>query len=441
MNESISELHKKEKMLQEQNNSLSKKVHLNSKISSQQLQFGLKEIEKNSEHHHNHMFLLLQQAGKWIWIGSDGHLRSCPSGLGGVVGCRETRRYDRLAGTRRIRVGTWNVGSLTGKRLELADALGRHKVDIACFQETKWKGSLVAAARVGFWQVISGLSKGRTQFTSSAPYARRIEEGRAILEFATAHDLVVANSFFKKREAHLITFQDNRQGGSEIGRGGFYEKLEGEIVGRDFKAYNISKKLSAFSWNEDMSLQVVLNRCGNNLAHYSKMWPRETPFPWFWLAVSSRTHSTHKKSWWFSEGLQTKVSWRNNLGSKERTPLVFALNLKGLILRAIDSATERVDLKEVKLGAQENRVEVAELRVLRWTCGKFTVDMIPNRVFRAELEVDSIIDKMSEGRLRWFGHLKKRPQTAPVRRVEALLVDGSRRRDLNLDGKIDLNRT
>ncbi|GJY76679.1 retrovirus-related pol polyprotein LINE-1 [Tanacetum coccineum] len=78
--------------------------------------------------------------------------------------------------------------------------------------------------------------------------------------------------------------------------------------------------------------------------------------------------------------------------------------------------------------AQENRVEVAELRMLRWTCGKSTVDMIPNGVFRAELEVDSIIDKMREGRLRWFGHLKRRPQTAPVRRVEALLVDGSRRR-------------
>ncbi|GJX85066.1 retrovirus-related pol polyprotein LINE-1 [Tanacetum coccineum] len=78
--------------------------------------------------------------------------------------------------------------------------------------------------------------------------------------------------------------------------------------------------------------------------------------------------------------------------------------------------------------AQANRVEVAELRMLRWTCGKSMVDMIPNGVFRAELDVDSIIDKMREGRLRWFGHLKRRPQTAPVRRVEAMVVDGSRRR-------------
>ncbi|GJY10408.1 ataxia telangiectasia mutated family protein [Tanacetum coccineum] len=78
--------------------------------------------------------------------------------------------------------------------------------------------------------------------------------------------------------------------------------------------------------------------------------------------------------------------------------------------------------------AQANRVEVAELRMLRWTCGKSMVDMIPNGVFRAELDFDSIIDKMREGRLRWFGHLKRRPQTAPVRRVEAMVVDGSRRR-------------
>ncbi|GJT00728.1 NHL repeat-containing protein [Tanacetum coccineum] len=78
--------------------------------------------------------------------------------------------------------------------------------------------------------------------------------------------------------------------------------------------------------------------------------------------------------------------------------------------------------------AQANRVEVAELRMLRWTSGKTMVDMIPNGVFRVELGVDSIIDKMREGRLRWFGHVKRRPQSAPVRRVEAMAVEGSRRR-------------
>ncbi|GJR66511.1 hypothetical protein Tco_0012576 [Tanacetum coccineum] len=43
-------------------------------------------------------------------------------------------------------------------------------------------------------------------------------------------------------------------------------------------------------------------------------------------------------------------------------------------------------------------------------------------------EVVTIVNKMREGRLRWFGHVKRRPQSAPVRRVEALTVDGARRR-------------
>ncbi|GJU86974.1 hypothetical protein Tco_1294520 [Tanacetum coccineum] len=78
--------------------------------------------------------------------------------------------------------------------------------------------------------------------------------------------------------------------------------------------------------------------------------------------------------------------------------------------------------------ALANRVEVAELRMLRWTCGRILLDMIPNRVYKALLEFETIINKMREGRLRWFGHVRRRPQSSPVRRVEALVVDGLRRR-------------
>ncbi|GKC88561.1 craniofacial development protein 2, partial [Tanacetum coccineum] len=59
----------------------------------------------------------------------------------GVGGYSQTRTVGRVASSRRIRVGSWNVGTLTGKFLELVDSLKRKKVDIACFQETKWKGS------------------------------------------------------------------------------------------------------------------------------------------------------------------------------------------------------------------------------------------------------------------------------------------------------------
>ncbi|GKA17415.1 hypothetical protein Tco_0697252 [Tanacetum coccineum] len=66
--------------------------------------------------------------------------------------------------------------------------------------------------------------------------------------------------------------------------------------------------------------------------------------------------------------------------------------------------------------------------MLRSTYGKTMLDMIPNGVYGAEPEVETIINKMREGRLRWFGHVKRRPQSAPVRRVEGLVVGGLRRR-------------
>ncbi|GJY90525.1 polyprotein [Tanacetum coccineum] len=61
-------------------------------------------------------------------------------------------------------------------------------------------------------------------------------------------------------------------------------------------------------------------------------------------------------------------------------------------------------------------------------CGKTMLDMISNGVFRTVIEVETIISKMREGRLRWFGHVRRRPQQALVRRVEALIVNGKRRR-------------
>ncbi|GKB28984.1 hypothetical protein Tco_0868385, partial [Tanacetum coccineum] len=54
--------------------------------------------------------------------------------------------------------------------------------------------------------------------------------------------------------------------------------------------------------------------------------------------------------------------------------------------------------------------------------------MIMNEVFRVGFEVDTTISKMKDGRLMWFGHARRRPQLAPVRTVEALIVDGLRRR-------------
>ena len=53
---------------------------------------------------------------------------------------RRVRRARKLVEPTRIRVGSWNVGSLTGKLRELVDVATRRRVNILCIQETKWKG-------------------------------------------------------------------------------------------------------------------------------------------------------------------------------------------------------------------------------------------------------------------------------------------------------------
>ena len=40
-----------------------------------------------------------------------------------------------------MRVGTWNVGSMTGRGMEFVDVMKRRRLNILCVQETKWKGN------------------------------------------------------------------------------------------------------------------------------------------------------------------------------------------------------------------------------------------------------------------------------------------------------------
>ena len=53
---------------------------------------------------------------------------------------RRVRRVRKLVKPTRIRLSSWNVGSLTGKLKELVDTATRRRVNILCVQETKWKG-------------------------------------------------------------------------------------------------------------------------------------------------------------------------------------------------------------------------------------------------------------------------------------------------------------
>jgi len=60
------------------------------------------------------------------------------------------------------------------------------------------------------------------------------------------------------------------------------------------------------------------------------------------------------------------------------------------------------------------------MRMIRWIYSHTRLDKIRNEVIRGKIEVASIEVKMREVRLRWFGHLRRRPRDAPVRRCETI---------------------
>ena len=72
------------------------------------------------------------------------------------------RRLTKLAEQTRIRIGRWNVGSLTGRLRELVDAAIRRRVNILCVQETKWKGQKAKKVEdTGFKLWYTGATSGR----------------------------------------------------------------------------------------------------------------------------------------------------------------------------------------------------------------------------------------------------------------------------------------
>ncbi|KAK3555065.1 hypothetical protein QTP86_007988 [Hemibagrus guttatus] len=60
-----------------------------------------------------------------------------------------------------LRIGTLNVGTMTGKGRELADMMERRKVDILCVQETRWKGSKARGIGAGFKLFYYGVDSKR----------------------------------------------------------------------------------------------------------------------------------------------------------------------------------------------------------------------------------------------------------------------------------------
>ncbi|KAK3541694.1 hypothetical protein QTP86_001113 [Hemibagrus guttatus] len=88
--------------------------------------------------------------------------------------------------------------------------------------------------------------------------------------------------------------------------------------------------------------------------------------------------------------------------------------IKGKVYRTVVRPAMLYGLETVSLRKrQESELEVAELKMLRFSLGVTRLDRIRNEYIRGTAHVGRLGDKVREARLRWFGHVQRRESAAP----------------------------
>ncbi|KAK3526558.1 hypothetical protein QTP70_030697 [Hemibagrus guttatus] len=92
--------------------------------------------------------------------------------------------------------------------------------------------------------------------------------------------------------------------------------------------------------------------------------------------------------------------------------------IKGKVYRTVVRPAMLYGLETVSLRKrQESELEVAELKMLRFSFGVTRLDRIRNEYIRGTAHVGCLGDKVREARLRWFGHVQRRESEYIGRRM------------------------
>ncbi|KAM2399376.1 hypothetical protein ACFXTH_035947 [Malus domestica] len=323
--------------------------------------------EQGSLYLHRHPDVVLNEQGGYRNFFSNDSTQSCLGAYALINFTRDTQKkyFDPIRRGRvkklgqkgrvqesKMRLGTWNIGTLTGKSMEVVEVMVRRRINIMCLQETKWVGrkandlensgfklwysgtnrtrngvgiivdktltqDIVDVKRVGdrimaikivigqelinvisayapqvgldtsskekFWEDLGDLVQGIAQteklfiggdlnghvgretgnyegFHGGHGFGERNEDGEAILDFAMAYDLFLANTFFKKREEHVITY---KSGSSKIQidfllmRKG--DRITSKEVLGESKGFAPHQKESWW-WNEEVQAKVKVKK-------------------------------------------------------------------------------------------------------------------------------------------------------------------------------------
>ena len=140
----------------------------------------------------------------------------------------DLHRKGRLGGEG-WRMASWNVGSLTGKSGEVAEELGKRKVDVCGVQETRWKGEGArflgaVGCRYKLWW------KGGVDGTGGVGVMVREELADQVLEvWRRSERVIVVTMLIGKVLTRVISGYAPQQVRGECEKDKFYDELSDEI--------------------------------------------------------------------------------------------------------------------------------------------------------------------------------------------------------------------
>jgi hypothetical protein len=117
--------------------------------------------------------------------------------------------------------------------------------------------------------------------------------------------------------------------------------------------------------------------------------------------------------------------WRQASGvlcDKRCYPAIKGAVYKAMVRPALMFGAECWATKEEDM----RKLEVAEMRMLRWMGGFTRMDKIRNEWFRDRFGVENIRGKIRESRLRWYGHIQRRDENEAIKRMLRYRVEGEK---------------
>jgi len=86
------------------------------------------------------------------------------------------------------------------------------------------------------------------------------------------------------------------------------------------------------------------------------------------------------------------------------------VKIKGRVYKTVARPAMMYGAETWPVKKRQEKLEVAEMKMLRWMCGVTKMDKIMNERIRGTTKVVEISRKIQERRLQWFGHVKRREE-------------------------------